>query len=146
MGTYNQLVTKNSSSPEKTTQAADKQVIYAQKEPVVDTKPAITDDSKPPRNHDTVIPSNHDTTIPSNHDIFETVRRSVKTLGKEPATHRFTRDEKERVGEIIYQYKRQGIRTSENEITRIALNYLLEEYSQAGEESILARVISDLNH
>ena len=42
-------------------------------------------------------------------------------------------------------YKGQGIRTSENEITRIAINYLVENYKQDGENSILARVIERLN-
>jgi hypothetical protein len=42
-------------------------------------------------------------------------------------------------------YKRQGIRTSENEITRIAINYIIAEYKQNGEESILAKILKRLN-
>jgi hypothetical protein len=53
-------------------------------------------------------------------DIFDVVRKAVKQIGKEAATHRFTLDEKNLLADIEYTYKRQGIRTSENELTRIA--------------------------
>lgn len=78
-------------------------------------------------------------------DTLETVRRRVRALGKEAATYRFTQDEKRTLAEIVYAYKGQGIRTSENEITRIALNYLIEEYQQNRATSILAQVLALLN-
>src|SRR5437764_4589729 len=49
--------------------------------------------------------------------IFEGVRKAVKQIGKEAATHRFTLEEKNELADIEYTYKRQGIRTSENEST-----------------------------
>jgi hypothetical protein len=69
----------------------------------------------------------------------------VKQIGKEAATHRFTLDEKNHLADIEYTYKRQGIRTSENEITRIAINYFIEDYRQNGEESLLAKILKRLN-
>jgi len=105
-------------------------------------------------NHDTVIPRHHDTMQPRNHDtasqerednIEEKVRKAVKQVGKEAATHRFTLAEKNALADIEYSYKRQGIRTSENEITRIAMNYFVEEYRQNGENSLLAKVLKRLN-
>jgi hypothetical protein len=78
-------------------------------------------------------------------DIFEAVRKSVKQIGKEAATHRFTLDEKNLLADIEYTYKRQGIRTSENEITRIAINYFIEDYRQNGEESLLAKILKHIN-
>ena len=97
-------------------------------------------------NNDTVIPRHHDTTVSSNQDIItESIRKAVKHLGKEAATYRFTQEEKKALADIVYTYKGQGIRTSENEITRIAINYLVENYKQDGENSILARVIKRLN-
>ena len=78
-------------------------------------------------------------------DMFEVVRKAVKQIGKEAATHRFTLEEKNLLADIEYTYKRQGIRTSENEITRIAINYVIEEYRQNGEESILAKILKRLN-
>ncbi len=107
-----------------------------------------------PSRHDTVIPRHHDTTVPHNHEtmipreeqeVFEAVRKSVKQIGKEAATHRFTLDEKNQLADIEYTYKRQSIRTSENEITRIAINYFIEDYRNNGEESLLAKILKRLN-
>jgi hypothetical protein len=99
-----------------------------------------------PRHHGIMQPSNHDTTVPQPEgDIFEVVRKAVKQIGKEAATHRFTLDEKNLLADIEYTYKRQGIRTSENEITRIAINYFIEDYRINGEQSILVKVLKRLN-
>jgi len=100
-----------------------------------------------PRHRDTTIPSNHATVIPQPQadDTIEQVRRAVRELGKEAATHRFTLDEKIVVREISHTYQKRGIKTSENEITRIALNYLLADYQQQGENSILEKVLQELN-
>src|SRR6266496_2496561 len=57
----------------------------------------------PQKDHDTVIPRYHDTMQPRYHattdtspknELIETVRKSVKRIGKEAATHRFTLEEK----------------------------------------------------
>jgi hypothetical protein len=99
-----------------------------------------------PRHHDTTQPRNHDTVIPqSEEEIIEVVRKAVKQIGKEAATHRFTLEEKNLLADIEYTYKRQGIRTSENEITRIAINYFIEDYRKNGEQSILAKALKSLN-
>jgi hypothetical protein len=103
-------------------------------------------DTMIPRHHDTTVSSNHDTTTPlQDTDIFEVVRKAVKQIGKEAATHRFTLEEKNLLADIEYTYKRRGIRTSENEITRIAINYIIAEYRQNGEESILAKILKRVN-
>ena len=105
-------------------------------------------------NSDTVIPRYHETTIPSNHDtvmslseadMIEAVRKAVKQIGKEPATQRLTLEEKQALDDIKYSYKLQGIRTSGNEIIRIATNYIVREYRKNGENSILAKVLNRLN-
>ena len=99
-----------------------------------------------PTNRDTTIPRHHDTTLPSNQEtIFETVRKAVKELGKEAATHRFTLEEKRAISDIIYTYKNNGIKTSENEIARISVNYIVEDYRENGENSILHKILIALN-
>jgi hypothetical protein len=109
-------------------------------------RPQPKRDTTIPRYHDTTVSRNHDTmTPPTGADIFEMVRKAVKQIGKEAATHRFTLDEKNLLADIEYTYKRQGIRTSENEVTRIAINYIIAEYKQNGEESILAKILKRLN-
>ncbi len=93
----------------------------------------------------TTIPRNHGTKKPYNQDLIESIRKAVKGLGKEAATYRFTAEEKKSLADIVYQYRGQKIRTSENEITRIAINNLVEDYRQNGKNSVLARVINSLN-
>jgi hypothetical protein len=96
--------------------------------------------------HDTMVSRHHETTISSvDETVVEEVRKAVRQFGKEPATQRLTTEEKEAISAIEYRYKRQGIKTSGNEIIRIALNYILREYREQGEKSILAQVISKLN-
>jgi hypothetical protein len=137
MGRYDAL-TQLEDSPEKNTPSPA----------VPSTKPPKKKTSQPrsdtmiPRHHDTTVPRNHETMIPrEEQEVFEAVRKSVKQIGKEAATHRFTLDEKNLLADIEYTYKRQSIRTSENEITRIAINYFIEDYRNHCEESLLAKIL-----
>ncbi len=57
---------------------------------------------------------------------------------------RLTAEEKARLADIVYTYKRQGKKTTENEINRIAVNYMVHDYKANGERSVLARVIAAL--
>ena len=113
------------------------------------TQDALANRSKgglKPSNQDTMVPSNPDTVVSRIHDtMVEIVRKAVKEIGKEAATHRFTPEEKRAVLDIIYSYKGSGIKTSENEVARIAINYVLEDYKQNGQNSILDRVLKALN-
>jgi hypothetical protein len=87
-----------------------------------------------------------DTTVSRYHDtIVEVVRKAVREYGKEAATHRFTLEEKKAIADILYAYKGRGIKTSENEIARIAINFVVSDYQENGENSILHKVIEALN-
>ena len=49
-------------------------------------------------------------------DILETIRKIVKNPGKEEVLYvRLSKEEKDKLADISYTYKRQGIRTSDNE-------------------------------
>ena len=99
-----------------------------------------------PINRDTTIPRNHDTMAPRVHGVIvELVRKAVKEFGKEAATHRFTQTEKKEISDLIYTYKNQGVKTSENEITRIAVNFVMEDYRENGENSVLHKILEALN-
>ena len=101
---------------------------------------------KQQRNRDTKQPRNHETTVSRYHDtIIELVRKAVKELGNEAATHRFTKAEKKVIADIIYSYKNRGTRTSENEIVRIAVNFVIQDYKENGESSVLERALRALN-
>ena len=77
--------------------------------------------------------------------IVELIRKAVKDVGKESATYRFTPEEKKALLELTFTYKVQGCKTSENELTRIAINFILEDHKQNGRNSILDKVLQALN-
>ncbi|MHB8645462.1 MAG: hypothetical protein ACYDAR_06705 [Thermomicrobiales bacterium] len=105
------------------------------------TTPRKREEKKPPKES-----SNHNTMVSRyQEEMIAAIRGAVRVVGKEAATYRFSPDEKARVSDIIYTYKRQGIRTSENEISRIALNFIFQDYEENGELSVLARVLDALN-
>jgi hypothetical protein len=69
----------------------------------------------------------------------------VKFAGKEPASYRFTHEEKKALLELAFSYKVQGFRTSENEIIRIAVNFLLKDIEVNGQKSVAVKVLQALN-
>ena len=94
--------------------------------------------------------SNNASMHASNHSliqegIIEIIRKVVKYVGKESATYRFTPEEKKALLETSFSYKMQGYKTSENELTRIAINFILEDQKQNGRNSVLQRVLDALN-
>jgi len=76
--------------------------------------------------------------------LIEEIRKTVKATGKEVSFVRLTPEEKNLLVDIVYTYKRQGVKTSENEINRIAVNFLLMDFKVNGAASILTRVIEAL--
>lgn len=119
-----------------------------------------------PQRQGATIPSNRDTTTkrlkaatqPSHLErtqasltrsdtasMLETIRKTVRQVGKEAATHRFKAEEKAALADIVYVYSRKGRKTSENEMTRIAVNWLLLDYQERGDGSMLAQVLDALH-
>ncbi len=95
---------------------------------------------------ETKQPSNLGAAQPGSQEILlEIVRLAVKELGRVAGTHRYTQEEKQTLEELVYDYGRKGIKTSGNEIIRIGLNFLFEDYRLLGKSSILARVLERLN-
>jgi hypothetical protein len=92
-----------------------------------------------------VLASNQASTLASYHaSIIDAIRKTVKKGGKEVTFVRLTPEEKNQLTDLVFTYKRQDIKTSENEISRIAINFLLEDYKIHGDASILAQVIASL--
>ncbi len=77
-------------------------------------------------------------------DLIAGIRKVVKNPGREVSFVRVSPEEKGQLADIVYTYRRQGQKTSENEINRIAINFLLEDYRANGEQSILARTLAAL--
>lgn len=126
--------------------AKDEEPVTSVKVENTNKKPKVTPPHRPEAttssNHAAMSPRHHDTVTPA---TLETIRKAVKQIGKEAATHRFTEDEKRAIAEIVYTYERQGYRTSENEITRIAIHWLLQDYHIHGVQSVLARLLEILH-
>ena len=97
---------------------------------------SVSPGSEQRRHPATVIPRDHDTRT----STIAVIRKAVK----EAATHRFTKGEKDQIAEIVYAYNRRGTRTSENEITRIAINWLVQDYKENGKNSVLNRAMKAL--
>ena len=89
----------------------------------------------------TVIPRHQATETPA---MVRRLRGAVVRLGKEAATHRFTQEEKDDLARIIYEQGRNGLRTCENEIVRIALHWLLEDHRSRRERGVLSRTLRAL--
>ena len=99
-----------------------------------------------PANRESVGLRAHETAVARDDaGLVETVRKAVRQLGKEESSYRFTAEEKQALADIVYTYGAAGIRTTQNEITRIGINSLVEDYRRNGEQSLLARVIERLN-
>jgi hypothetical protein len=58
---------------------------------------------------------------------------------------RLSPEEKGRLADIVYTYRRQGRKTTENELNRIAINALLDDYDAHGAHSLLARALDALH-
>ena len=92
------------------------------------------------------LSSNHAFMQPNNHDeVIEHIRQAVKQTGKEAGTYRITREEKKALMEICYFFRIAGIRTSENEIARIAINYLIHDHKSNPKDSILEHVMEAIH-
>lgn len=102
-------------------------------------------DIMPPRNHDTEMSNNHGIVVSRYQDTtIEFIRKAVREFGKEAATHRFTLAEKRAVASVAHTLNMQGIRTTENEITRIAINFVIDEFNRNGKDSLLGLVLKAL--
>jgi hypothetical protein len=114
--------------------------------PIQEPEKAIQVGTKEPAIHDARIPGNHDT-MPPQYDpvLIAQIRKKVKEFGKEAATFRFTLDEKRALREIIYKFSTREIHTSENEVTRISINFIIEDFKRNGKDSLLQGVIDALN-
>ena len=114
-----------------------------------DTSRSTNQGVQSPREKGGVTAAKHGTTTPRHHGIVTSgevrrLRKAVKQIGKEAATYRFTREEKDQLSDLIHTCRRQGYRTSEVEITRIAVNWLMEDYRVGGKRSVLCRVLRAL--
>lgn len=85
------------------------------------------------RQHASMTPRYHDSMIAS-------IAKSVREVGKEGCTYRLTQREKNALFEIIYHFRKQNRRLSENDIARIAINFLIEDFKMDDRTCLLKRI------
>lgn len=107
-------------------------------------KPTRRKTSQPSSPSNGVAHSSKAALAPVDANAVEAIRQVLKIPGREVSYVRLTPEEKARLSDIVYTYKRQGQKTSETEINRIALNYLMLDFHEHGEQSVLARVLAAL--
>src|SRR5262245_34235519 len=89
--------------------------ILRKKKPKEEEKP--TETSKKRTKKSIKKESYRASTIASKQDsMIETIRKTVKSLGTKVSFTRITPEEKGKLEDIVYTYKRHGVKTSENEI------------------------------
>lgn len=80
-------------------------------------------------------------------DDSELVRRLRDQLDEEHNLHysyRFTREEIEALRDAVYELEaRRGFRVTRNDIVRLGLEWIIDDYKTHGKESLLVRVIGD---
>ncbi len=103
-------------------------------------------DSLQASKHSSNLASKHASTLALSTEMIEFIRKIVKNPGKEDVLYiRLTKEEKDKLADVSYTYKRQGMKTSDNEVVRIAINALLEDYKANGETSLLATILASLH-
>ncbi len=92
------------------------------------------------------LASKQASTLAVSAELIDLIRKIVKNPAKGEVLYvRLTKEEKTQLGDIAYTYIRQGRKTTDNELGRIAINFLIADFRANGENSILAKVIEALN-
>ncbi len=112
--------------------------------PPVESQPQQTTKRNLSNKQESLQASYHASTL-APEELIEETRKILKLLGREVIYVRSTQEEKDQIGDIVYTLRRQGIKTSDNEICRIAINVVLAEYKTNGEQSVLAKVLKALH-
>ena len=108
-------------------------------------KTSVPAPSEPKKTEQASYPASKHASMLATDADFVAIHKTLKLLGKEVLYVRLTQEEKNQVADIEYTYQRQGIKTSGNEIGRIALNVLLADYKANGEQSILAKMLTEIH-
>jgi len=81
----------------------------------------------------TMAACNHDTMVGF-------ILKSIKEIGREASTYRFSKKEKLALLGIIYKLRMHNISISENEIIRIGILYLIYDFNKRNNTSLLMRI------
>ena len=114
--------------------------------PAEHATPSVPHARTPAGKQDSLLASNQASMLALSPEVLERIRKVVKNPSKEEVLYvRLSKEEKDGLADVSYTYKRQGIRTSDNEVVRVAINALLEDYKANGEASLLALLLASLH-
>lgn len=99
------------------------------------------------------IPSYQSTNIPTTDEgIIEIIHKAMRQSPSAAASYRLSPMEKKRLEVALFNLKMRSthspelddIKTNENEVVRIAVNYVLNDLDRSGNESVLVRALTSL--
>lgn len=125
-----------------------------QKSEAVVEKPTTTPVDIPPATPTGInVPSYQSTNIPTEQDsVIDVIHKAMRQSPSAAASYRLSPMEKKRLEVTIFELKmRSGrspeladLRSNENEVMRVAVNYILNDYGTNGDESVLVKALTSL--
>jgi hypothetical protein len=112
--------------------------------------PASPPAAPPPSLQATVPPSAQGTsdTVSQPTDIDASMRHRLRELLVQDHplhySYRFTRDEIDALRDIVYELEaKRGLRITRNDVVRLGLNWVIDDYRAHGKDSVLMRVMKE---
>jgi len=112
--------------------------------------PASPPATQPPRQQATLPPSAQDTKDASSQpsDIDAPTRHRLRELLAQDHplhySYRFTREEIDALRDIVYELEaKRGLRITRNDVVRLGLNWVIDDYRARGKDSLLMQVMKE---
>jgi hypothetical protein len=78
-------------------------------------------------------------------ELVERIRKTVRNTGRGQYSYvRVTEEEKAALADFLHAYGRRNTKSSETEVMRIGLGFLLADYEEKGNDSLLIKVLTAL--
>lgn len=98
--------------------------------------------TKQPPNRESITSISGEVKEPTNDGGYvETIRLAIKEVAKETTSYRLHEKEKECLEDMLYELRHQKTKSNENEIMRIALNFIINDYQNNGDNSIVVKTL-----
>jgi hypothetical protein len=104
--------------------------------------------AQPPSQQATMPPRAQQQTMPSaereSHDLIWRLRDALREDHALHYSYRFTREEIDGLRDVVYELEaKRGIRSTRNDIVRLGLDWILDDYRARGKESLLVQVLKE---
>ena len=113
-------------------------------------EPASPPATQPPSQQANMPPSAQDTRAADSqpNDVEASMRHRLRELLNQDHplhySYRFTRDEIDALRDIVYELEaKRGLRITRNDVVRLGLNWVIDDYRAHGKDSLLMRVMKE---